>query len=716
MPTYEELQAEKLQDPEVKKALEMFRALMGGATSAAQRGTPTQDIDTSALTLSPEQIKEYQGRLTTNLNKRDQLRDYLMSFLERESLDPSGDPNAANLRTRLTPDILANEMKKRDREGKSKIGNIFRNIDYALGDGRGRDLGIAKGQQQLAVQALQDILKDSGTEIRNTVRDQAGLAQNLLRLTQTGAATQGNLAAKQAQVKQNAINSAHRNTMLGIQGNDILSMNPFKQELMKSRTDLNKHQLDFAPFGRGGTKEMQDAQIIMKLREKGKNEQADELERQLKEKKAMNYMMQMASKGGFGTTREQIIPGQDAKGNVTYTKALASSQVNNPWRDKVEAMLAPSGKATSTVKYASAPIEETLTNAAKNATTPQKVSRIVNKAVGNAASANQKQHIATQAIMEGLTPEQIRNDAAKAKAGQRYVIEDAAIAPGVTNTGMKKPGPQITKTKEMEAADRKINTSARFMIDAASSGVLNKAFGPQNRKLTAFKNLAEGTLPDWFSKKISPGGDDPSHTIDRILPDWSNAKDPEVRQFYNEYKSLILSSRSATTLKETGKALNESEIRQIMERLPQPSDTPEVALEKMVTFALTERVESYFADKNYDSEQIKKISGYVGDYISPRVKEISQKTKDALLGKIPRDSIKYNFRHIDPEDVLGESLYTYAKKNGMSLKDLEYSTGLRIRRLIPDDDTQGSRNFTAPKSLIDSLKNPLGLKRRGAAK
>ena len=52
------------------------------------------------------------------------------------------------------------------------------------------------------------------------------------------------------------------------------------------------------------------------------------------------------------------------------------------------------------------------------------------------------------------------------------------------------------------------------------------------------------------------------------------------------------------------------------------------------------------------------------------------------------DAIKnLDFRAIDPEDLIGDALYAYAKKNGTSLANIEKAIGVRVRRLIPDDDS-----------------------------
>jgi len=701
MPTFEEELEKTKKEEEERLKLAQFRAMMEEAAKTVQRGTPSQQVQTEPLSLSGDQIKEYQGRLTKNLDDREKLRGFLMSFLKREGIDPTAptDPSR-DYSINMTPGMLAKEIKQKDREGKSGIGNFFRNIDYALGDGSGRDKASAEAQQKTAIMALQDILRDNGTEIRNTMGDQAKLAKNWMELQQRGGKIQADNATKQAGVEQKALDSSYQNTMTGIRGNDMLSMNPFKQKLMESQVKVNENRA-LRPSVGMFSREMNEIMEIQRLRDAGENEKADLLDRELKKRKAAGLFNQLALKGGMDTERGQIIQGLSKDGNILTKEMRVGNKVINPWREALTKRLqggdSPQGQASSTVTYAGAePITQTLTNAARNATTPQKVAKIVDKAVGKATSDSQRQFIATQALTEGLTPKQIENDALRGKIGHRYTLEDLTPDdPSIVDTGIKKQGEKTMNiAKEMENVSNKINTATRLVVDGASTGMLKKVFGAGNNWLSTGNEFLEA-LPFGIGKNKSTASN-LTHNVERIYPGITKSSDPQVQQFANQLEALMISARAATNLEESGKALNEVEIEQAKSRLPKITDTPEVALQKILTYSLTAQMSGYLASKGYGIKQIQNVQKYLGDYLTPRINQITQRVQNAPAqsanGKYakPQDAVKdISFREIDPEDIIGEGLYEFAKKKGVNFKDIAKLAGVKMRRLVPDEGSSG---------------------------
>lgn len=666
----------RLAEEEEKKKRELEKATQRELISKANESVST-GVDASSL--PQDKLQLFQKLIEENLLRREAAMKFFEEQMKRD------------------PNVEARRLKQADREGRNPVANFFRNLDYALGDGAGRDKAIAQKQISDARTSYDSLAKDQGLEINRAIGDQNKLFTALKGIEQRGNAAAMSAQGRMMQNDTAAALGGQRNTIAAGRADSL-------NQRDASQIKLNEHKMQFSPFGAFG-KDFNEILHLQRLREQGKGAEADLLEKEMKDRKALNYIMQMASKGGFGTTREQIIPGVDARGNVTYTKGTATSRVNNPWRDKLETMLQnPQGKASSTIKYdESSPTTavEQLKEAATNANPQKKAVQVVNKAIGKSASDNQKQFIAAQALSLGLSPKQIESDAARARLGDRYVVDDASDGENVINTGMKKAGvsTQMDKVRPLASADSKINTAARSIIDAGAEGKLDKIFGPGNNKLSAIKQTIGATTPGWFSKSVLPASEikDVSQIVERMYPELTKTKDPEVRQFVNQITNLVGTARAAVALKESGKALTTFELEDIESRLPKLTDTPEVAIEKMVTFALTERMSDYLATKGYSLDSIQKANNVIGDYIGPRVKQIVKEIGDAKAYnangavKSRKEAVKHlDFRVIDPEDIFGDAVYTAVKKSGGTLRDFEAKTGIKVRRLIPDDGSPTS--------------------------
>lgn len=671
MPTFEELQAAKAEED--KKRLEAFRQMMELAGTAAQRATPTQDIDTSALTLSPEQIKEYQGRLTRNLDERDRLRDYLMGFLERDTIDPTAphDPTR-DFKTRLTANELADEMKRKDRKGKNPIANIFRNIDYALGDGRGRDLAIASGQQKLAIENLQTLLKDSGTEIRNTAKDQAGLVQNLLKLTQTGAATQGNLAAKQAQVEQNAVNSSHNNTMTGIKGNEILNLGGLKRDLLQSQVDINKHRLNYAPYGVGESKEMRDAMTLVRLEKEGKTEEAAKLRQEMQATKMMNAILTQGSKPNESSSRTMIHWDKDSLGRtVPIPYSSTTSKPDSPMQRAFKQLM-----ATGKIPMVGAAQAQSVENKGVNAATPStllgaaqgtqpstRAAKAVTKAISNVQNEGLRQTLAADAIKYKLTPSQIEEDEKDRQLGKRYKIDwNPRAVKGLEGTG---GSAEIRKDTRLQANLRSnIDTATNSIMKAAVDGTLEKAMGLD---FYAGKNVGSKiyaamttTIPDKL-KGFVTSSEDPDFALRRIFPNMG--QDSDTQQFRMQFKQFMSSIGFDIQKDSTGLQALGQEMERIKSMLPQGTDDPTVVMSSMLTLAVKKKVEGYLLNKGYGQQDVEKIATLAGDYVAPRVSMLQNVVRDAKADYAnhrikDRNEIakKFTFSQLDPDDIIGAAL------------------------------------------------------------
>jgi len=651
--------------------------------------------------LSPDELKNYKSRLTSNLDKREELRDYLMGMLFKKTIDPT-DP-MADMIVERTPGKMAKEFRQEDRAGKSKIGNFFRDIDYALSNYGTRDRQIASNRQKEAMQLLDNVLKDQGGEIQRGFGMQNTMAKANADREQKGVIAGANIAQKQQDMDQKE--AARAQTF-----DQLRKVTDAKIGRMDSQNQMDIWRRQFSPFGQGGSKELQDAKLLYNMEKNGDKEGAAKLRKELQDSRAQKLLMELAGKGGFGSTRNQVIQGTDANGNLLIKNVpVTTTPGENPFRQMfMDQLQRDKGAAPNSPTQVKSPqnVAQNLTQEAVNQTSPKKAVAVVNKALENAASDSQKQYIAAQGLTKGLTADQIKNDAIKAKMGGQYTIEDAPLGDGVVNTGMKKTGAAGKDIKEWADMDSKITSGTTELLKFASTGKLNKVFGPGNNWLSTMTALSKAA-PFGIGKLIAPGNsDNPTHEVERMYPGITKSSDPDVQRFVNTMESLIPAAKAAVQLLETGKVTNEQEMERLNLRFPKITDTPEVAVQKLVSTAITIRMTSYLASKNYTREQIQKINSYMGAYLTPRVKEISDKVfngralnANGVIGS-PSDVVRdINLRALDPEDTIGVALENAAKQSGVPFDDLVKSVGLKARKLVPDN----SPAIGTPQSAEDRL-------------
>jgi len=672
--------------------------------------------------LSPEEITDYKTRFRDNLNRRDDATKYLMGLLFNKTPDPTapGDPSRDIIFER-DPNRMADEMKAADRRGKSKVGNFFRNIDYFLGDGRTRDLKIAGDRQKEAMIQLGDLLREQGTELTRGMN-----ANNFLSNANTRNNQNATKIAIGAEQKMNDSANKSANDMFKqlMESQKFASQDALRQSQIGVNTARKKQLEDFAPYGRAGSKEQQDAMQIIKFRQEGKNDLADQLQAEMRRahgERLGGQALLNALRGGGGSISETLIQGVDpATGNKTIMKFPKVTRQLNPLRDAI--LQGQNPFETFGVKIPGLGSSQNSNETgpkipvSQRPVAPTKAAKIVSTAMGKAQDEAQKQFIATQALTEGLNKSQVESDASRARLGHRYTLDNAPTNPNAIDTGLK-PSGNVKDVKDFTKFDSEINTAARAFMSAAAKGTHKKVYGWQNNKLTAINDLADSVLPGAFGSKIASKSTDPTFEVNRIFPDKTG--DKEKDSFNIASRQLVNKVLAATQLDETGKVVNEREMNNILQRLPRPTDEPSIALEKMLNFTISARVSSYLAAKGYNKTQIQKVNGYLGDYLSPRVKQIRDQIENAPAQyanhKVSSHDEAINdidFLDLDPEALIGDALYRYVKsKPGASLKDIEKDTGVRIRRLIPDDDSpQAPPN--QDREFLDNLRKMRSLPRR----
>ena len=718
--TYEDKIRKAKEEEEYLKRLEMLRSKMGSAEDTVRSGIPSQSIE--QMFLSPDQVKEYQGRLTKNLDDREKLRSFLMSFLKREGVDPTAptDPSR-DYSINMTPGMLAKEIKQKDREGKSGIGNFFRNIDYALGDGSGRDKASAEAQQKTAIMALQDILRDNGTEIRNTAKMQNDMVRDNNRARTTAGTALGNMAAKQFGAETAASSGLVKDVLQGMQVQGVQDMNVKKGALMDSQTEgQNLRNKFFVPYG--GSREYNDAFNLEKAANGGKEPDPQKVEERMNKALLLKGLIGMASRGGgSGSTRvsNNVRWSKDSQGRevaIPYTTSSQSTPGNNAGRGLLEEMARETGllnlrtprtqmNGAPQVPQAqeqerpqmdgptpqaqmnpmgASPIEAGV-RAVQQSVPSMKASRAVEKALSNVKDERKRTFLAEQAINYGLNAKQIAQDAKDQEIGKQFTIDyNPRVRQGEEGTGSD-------KTQDAKAAKADyltdITSFSNSLMKAAADGTLEKTLGMGgslgSKFVAGMKSI--NPLKSAFGFEFNTSKD-PDYDLKRIFPS-GNWEDTDVKDFAIQYKKMVSSLVATKQRQDTGLAAHVAEMENILATLPKTSDAPEVALTTMLTFAISERMKGYLTKtKGYSVEEADKLSGMVGDYIAPRVKMLSQKVLSAKAryanGEITNraDVAKeFSIADLDPDDIIGRA---------MEEKGIQFSKKLpiSIRRLAPKEN------------------------------
>jgi len=722
---YNLIEERKRAEEQRKKDREEFEKRLNDLAARRDERMPSVD----QIFLNENQIKDYQSRLTTNLDKREELRDYLLGLLfkSQKTQDPEVNPSTGDVTYTegrrikpITANTLANEAKQEDRRGKSKIGNFFRNIDYSLSDYKTRDMGVGANQQRQAMQLLDNLLKDQGTEIGRSINTQNTFAAKNAQINQKTDKDAADVALRTRALDQKDVAQGFGDVLRGIQVQGVQDMNKKKGALMDSQTEgQNLRNKFFAPYG---SREYQDAFQLEKAANGGKDPDPAKVEERMNKSLLMKGLINMASKGGgSGSTRvsNNVRWSKDSQGRevaIPYTTSSQSTPGNNAGRGLLEEMArekgllnlrtprtqmngapqvpqaqeqerpqmgGPTPQAQMNPMGAS-PIEAGV-RAAQQAVPSMKAPRAVEKALSNVKDERKRTFLAEQAINYGLDAKQIAQDAKDQEIGKRFTIDyNPRVRQGEEGTGSDKTQ-DARAAKESYLTD--INIFTNSLMKAAADGTLEKTLGMGgnwgDKIVSAAKTV--NPLKSVFGITFNDSRD-PTYDLKRIFPS-GNWEDTDVKDFAIQYKKMISSLTATKQKQDTGLAAHVAEMENILATLPKTSDAPEVALTTMLTFAISERMKGYLTKtKGYSVEEADKLYGMVGDYIAPRVKMLSQKVLSAKAryanGEITNraDVAKeFSIADLDPDDIIGRA---------MEEKGIQFSKNLpiSIRRLTPKEN------------------------------
>jgi len=677
------------QEEERKRQEELYNSRI---SSASPNSTKIDQVH-----LSPEQVQEYKKRLGGNLDKREELRDYLLGLLYKKTPDPV-DPNADMFLER-TPGKMAEEFKKEARQGKSKIGNFFRNIDYALGDGAGRDQKIASDQQSRAVQLLDNLLKDQGTEVERAM----GMNNKLALATReadrkekkdnvTTALAERGLGAK-------ALDSIFANTNQSLKTGDILKTGEIKRAQMGAQTEgQNLRNKFFAPYG---SREYQDAYQMEKAANGGKDPDPAKVEQRMNKALITKGLINMSSRGGGGSSRTStnVHWSKDAQGRdvpIPYTTSSQSSNNGGGNKGILEELARQAGVLnlrSPRTKMSGEPqmpqettpqsnrVTSALTSAAQQMAPSIKAPRAVEKAIKNTTDENARQWIASEAIKYKLDAPQIKEDERKRALGSTFVTDwNPKARQGYEGTG---GGAEMIKRRELDTKLRSnLDTAGKFMLEAAADGTLEKVMGYGQGMGGRLTKIAEIMSPSSIKNWLVPATEDPDYGLRRMFP--GLGQDEDSQRFRTQFAGMMAElgfdiQKDATGLQALGQ-----EMERIKKMLPQSTDEPTVALTAMLNMAIKKRVEGHFLRKGYSSEQATEMAAIAGDYVTPRIKSLTEKARSARAeyanGKIKNraDIAKqFSLTAFDPDDMIGAAV----EAKGIPLELLP----VQMRRLKPKE-------------------------------
>jgi len=708
------------QQEEQRKAQELLMSqLAEHRKRLSEMGSSSQP---EAMNLSPEEIASYKKRLTSNLDNRNDALQYLTGLLYKKTIDPT-DP-LADMIVERTPGQMAKEFKAEDRAGKSKIGNFFRNLDYALGDGAGRDRKIAETIQTQARNGLDNLLKDQGSEIQRAMAAQNVLSlkrgdQNIKATTEAG-----KLAGDEAKITQQSNLGQLKAFLEAARTQSGIDLNSKRGNVLDQEAALKSKQNQyFVPFGVGQDNAW--AAVIENLR-KTDPEKAAQMEAKGREnamfRQAVGNMFKPQGGQTSSTTRPNIHWTKDANGNdvevrgapVTSTTTRGGAPAIDPIKFLTGMLSSPSVATTQTT---TANPVETLRSAAKTVTQNKatKPQSIVNQALTNTQDANSNAMRASAA----LNPKISEEDRKDILLGKRYKIDwNPRAAKGFEGTG---GGSESRKQQELASNLRnKLDGATSMMMEAAVDGTLDKVFSVGNslgaKAYRAVDAIAPKNLKGFI---LGIDGDDTDYELRRMFP--GMGQDEKTMQFRTQFKNFMSSlgfdiQKDATGLQALGQ-----EMDRIKTMLPRGTDAPTVALTTMLTMAITKKMEGYLLRKGYTPKDTEVIGTLVGDYVAPRVSSLSNTIKDAKAeyanGKIKdRAQIakRFKFSDLDPDDIIGAAL----ERKGVPLEALPIS----IRRLGDTTPTKAEKEADViPKeakeeSIMDKLKRRYEEERKDKSK
>lgn len=684
MPTeLDAYEARRLLEEEQRKAwVKEYERKLNDPLTRLQQGSPQVD----QVNLSPEQIADYKSRLTTNLDKREELRDYLLGLLyqKQTTQDPTVDPATGDVSytegKRIKPisaQELANEAKQGDRRGKSGIGNFFRNIDYSLSEYKNRDMGIAANQQRQAMMMLDNLLKDQGSEIRSTFGEQNRVSGNNRKLDQTGAKAAADILFKQSGLDQKSLDSSFTNNLKGLQARDIVNMGPLKQELIKSQTEGNKSRTEgqdlrnkfFAPYM---DKERQTAYQMVKLQNGGKEPSPDDIDAFVQKDRL--------SKATFGALGRP-------SGESSTTRPFHYVNADGSMGTSME---------TSSTRRGMAPILSTpqarkLMEQAQIAAQPgAKSSGIVKQALEKTQDQNERVQIAA-AMLNPNTPKVEKELLAK---GRKYVIEPTGEQKQfrAANDALAYTNRNVTS---MEA-----NSVASGLGSAYVKGIAGKVFGPINNQLSAARKyqssfqFLENAPIIGRAFKGNEGPEDVSDSVRRMSSVMDDAlrtnstDNAETQAFKTWFLSTVNTLKFGIQKDATGLVALAREMDSIAQTVPQITDSASLAMTAMAALAIKMNTKAFLAKQGGRSpEDAGRLADTIGkatyrhiaktmqDLDKARTRNLTQRMSEKEINQIVNESL------FSPEEIIGR----YVEETGQQIP------GISIRKLtdspqIPTQD------------------------------
>jgi len=701
---YNLIEERKRAEEQRKKDREEFEKRLNDLAARRDERMPSVD----QIFLNENQIKDYQSRLTTNLDKREELRDYLLGLLfkSQKTQDPEVDPTTGDVTYTegrrikpITANTLANEAKQEDRVGKSKIGNFFRNIDYSLSDYKTRDMGVGANQQRQAMQLLDNLLKDQGTEIGRSINTQNTFAAKNAQINQKTDKDAADVALRTRALDQKDVAQGFGDVLRGMQIQGVQDMNKKKGALIDSQTEgQNLRNKFFAPYG---SREYQDAYQMEKAANGGKDPDPTKVEQRMNKALITKGLINMSSRGGGGSSRTStnVHWSKDAQGRdvpIPYTTSSQSSNNGGGNKGILEELARQAGVLnlrSPRTKMSGEPqmsqettpqsnrVTSALTSAARQVAPSIKAPRAVEKAIKNTTDENSRQWIASEAIKYKLDAPQIKEDERKRALGSTFVTDwNPKARQGYEGTG---GGAEMIKRRELDTKLRSnLDTAGKFMLEAAADGTLEKVMGYGQGMGGRLTKIAEIMSPSSIKNWLVPATEDPDYGLRRMFP--GLGQDEDSQRFRTQFAGMMAElgfdiQKDATGLQALGQ-----EMERIKKMLPQSTDEPTVALTAMLNMAIKKRVEGHFLRKGYSSEQATEMAAIAGDYVTPRIKSLTEKARSARAeyanGKIKNraDIAKqFSLTAFDPDDMIGAAV----EAKGIPLELLP----VQMRRLKPKE-------------------------------
>jgi len=326
-------------------------------------------------------------------------------------------------------------------------------------------------------------------------------------------------------------------------------------------------------------------------------------------------------------------------------------------------------------------VTSALTSAARQVAPSIKAPRAVEKAIKNTTDENSRQWIASEAIKYKLDAPQIKEDERKRALGSTFVTDwNPKARQGYEGTG---GGAEMIKRRELDTKLRSnLDTAGKFMLEAAADGTLEKVMGYGQGMGGRLTKIAEIMSPSSIKNWLVPATEDPDYGLRRMFP--GLGQDEDSQRFRTQFAGMMAElgfdiQKDATGLQALGQ-----EMERIKKMLPQSTDEPTVALTAMLNMAIKKRVEGHFLRKGYSSEQATEMAAIAGDYVTPRIKSLTEKARSARAeyanGKIKNraDIAKqFSLTAFDPDDMIGAAV----EAKGIPLELLP----VQMRRLKPKE-------------------------------